>query len=265
MSELTDRSLKLSIVYWDDTVIDINKHRGCLRFYGDEKMALYKAHPHKNKKGLEEDGILKLLPEETVVMHDHNKVNYNKEYSFSNIECNVHLVRDLQKTTDNLQHEWSEKLKNLLEKTNAQRNEKIDKGENSFDDAYIKAFYGEFDRIMLEAIEENRKDYNKYYGKDEQTLILRILDYKDNYLAWVVNFNLPFSNNLSERALRGAKSKMKISGQFQSVETARHYAAIKSYIETCYRNGINQIEALVRLCEGSPYTVKEIFASESGE
>ncbi len=29
-------------------------------------------------------------------MHDHNKVNYNKEYSFSNIECNVHLLRDLQ-------------------------------------------------------------------------------------------------------------------------------------------------------------------------
>ena len=265
MSELTDRCLNLSIVYWDDTVIDINKRRGCLRFYGDEKMALYKAHPHKNKKGLDEDGILKLLPEETVVMHDHNKVNYNKEYSFSNIECNVHLLRDLQKTTDNLQHEWSEKLKNLLEKTNTQRNEKIDKGENPFDDAYIKAFYGEFDRIMLEAIEENRKDYNKYYGKDEQTLISRIFDYKDNYLAWVVNFNLPFSNNLSERGLRGAKIKMKISGQFQSVETARHYAAIKSYIETCYRNGINQIEALVRLCEGTPYTVKEIFASESGE
>jgi len=78
-------------------------------------------------------------------MHDHNKVNYNKEYSFSNIECNVHLLRDLQKTTDNLQHEWSEKLKTLLEKTNAERNEKIDKGESYFDDDYIKAFYGEFD------------------------------------------------------------------------------------------------------------------------
>lgn len=265
ISELTDRCLKLRIVYWDDTVIDINKRRGCLRFYGGENIALYKAHSQKNKEGLDNDGVLKLLPKETVVMHDHNKVNYNKEYSFSNIECNVHLMRDLQKTTDNLQHEWSEKLKNLLEKTNAQRNEKIDEGENSFDDAYIKAFYGEFDRIMLGSIEENRKDYNKYYSKDEQTLILRILDYKDNYLAWVTNFNLPFSNNLSERALRGAKSKMKISGQFQSVETARHYAAIKSYIETCYRNGINQTEALVRLCEGNPYTVREIFASNSGE
>lgn len=268
IKELTDKCRTLDTVYWDDTVIDINKRRGCLRFYGDERIALYTAHLQKNKDGLDEDGILKLLPKETIVMHDHNKVNYNKGYSFSNIECNVHLLRDLQKTTDSLQHEWSGKLKNLLEKTNSQRNDKIDKGENSFDDIYIKTFYGEFDKIMLDAIEENRKDNNKYYNKDELTLILRILDYKDNYLAWVVNFNLPFSNNLSERALRGAKSKMKISGQFQSAETARHYAAIKSYIETCYRNGVNQTEALVRLCEGNPYTVKEILASgtlDSGE
>jgi len=155
-------------------------------------------------------------------------------------------VERSSETTDNLQHEWSERLKNLLEKTNAERNEKINEGESSFDDDYIKAFYGEFDHIMLDAIEENRKDCNKYYSKDEQTLILRILDYKDNYLSWVTNFNLPFSNNLSERALRGAKSKMKISGQFQTVQNARYYATIKSYIETCYRNGINQIEALVR-------------------
>ncbi|MGB8452921.1 MAG: hypothetical protein WCD89_11415 [Anaerocolumna sp.] len=55
---------------------------------------------------------------------------------------------------------------------------------------------------------------------------------------------------------------MKISEQFQSEETTKYYAAIKSYIETCYRNGIIEMEALVRLCEGNPCTVKEIFETE---
>jgi len=263
--ELKKKCLTLGNVYWDDTVIYINTRRGCLRFYGDETTALYTAHLHKDKEGLDNDGILKLLPEETFVTHDHNKVNYNKEYSFSNIECNVHLLRDLQKTTDNLQHKWSGKLKELLVKTNAERNETIERGEEAFDDTYVKAFFGELDRIMLEAAEENREDYDKYYGKDERTLILRILEYKDNYLSWVVNFTLPFSNNLAERGLRGAKSKMKISGQFQSEETATYYAVIKSYIETCYRNGINEMEALIRLCEGNPYTIKEIFSPQNGD
>lgn len=95
---------------------------------------------YKNKEGLDDDAILKLLPKETVVMHDHNRVNYNKEYSFSNIECNVHLLRDLSKTTENLEHQWSSRLKELLEKTNADRNKEIEKGMESFDDTYVKAF-----------------------------------------------------------------------------------------------------------------------------
>lgn len=262
---LKKRCQQLGTVYWDDTVIAVNTRRACLRFYGDEKTALYKAHLHKDKKGIDEDGILQSLSKETVVMHDHNKVNYNEDYGFTNVECNVHLLRDLQKTTDNLGHEWSCDLKQLLVETNAARNKAIEEGKEEFTDEYIKKFFEEYDRIMLLALDENRKDYNRYYGKDEQTLILRIAAYKENYLAWVTNFDLPFSNNLSERALRGVKSKMKIAGQFQSEESAGWYAAIKSYTETCMRNGINEIDALSRLCRGKPYTIAEIYAQQNDE
>ena len=56
-----------------------------------------------------------------------------------------------------------------------------------------------------------------------------------------------------------AKSKMKIAGQFQNEQTAKYYADIKTYIETCYRNKINPTDALIRLMEDNPYTVEEIF------
>ena len=52
---------------------------------------------------------------------------------------------------------------------------------------------------------------------------------------------------------------MKIAGQFQSLTYAEYYANIKTYIETCYRNGINPTDALIRLMEGNPYSVEEIF------
>ena len=68
---------------------------------------------------------------------------------------------------------------------------------------------------------------------------------------------------LSERALRGVKTKTKVSGQFASTETADYYAAIRTYIETCRRNGINEMAALMRLCSGNPYTVEEIFRQDS--
>lgn len=39
-----------------------------------------------------------------------------------------------------------------------------------------------------------------------------------------------------------------------------YYALIRTYIETCRRNGINEYQALVRLCDDNPYTVNEIFS-----
>ena len=251
--------LKQDIVSWDDTVIMINTHRACLRFYGTEKLALYKAHMHKDKAGLDQDNLLELLPSTTTVVHDHNKVNYNKDYSFGNAECNVHLLRDLKKVQDNLGHKWAEELAGLLTNTNRQREELISNGVSEFSPEVLSNFFGEFNDIMIDAFKENEEADSRYYVKDEKTLILRILDFKNEYLAWVVNFSLPFTNNLSERSLRGAKSKMKISGQFQNVKTATFYANIKSYLETCYRNGINQFSALLRLCRGEPFTLEEIL------
>jgi len=83
--------IHLSLLYWEDTVIMINTKRGCMRFYGNEDVALYTAHERKNKNGLDEDNILNLLTSSTVVEHDHNKLNYNAEYSFINAECCQHL------------------------------------------------------------------------------------------------------------------------------------------------------------------------------
>lgn len=61
----------------------------------------------------------------------------------------------------------SGELKELLEKTNSERNEQIGNGIESFDDAYILDFFREFDRIMVLGMEENKEDYGKYYSTDE--------------------------------------------------------------------------------------------------
>lgn len=259
--DLKKKILKNKLLYWDDTVIFIDKKRACLRFYGDEKIAYYVAHEHKDKEGLDEDNILKNLDSKTKVMHDHNKVNYNKDYSFLNLECNAHLQRDLQKVIDILNSNWAKKLKKLISDSIKQREEYIkNKQDNS--ESFSNNFFNNFDEIMLTAIEENKESNDKYYKDMEKTLIQRILDYKDNYFAWVCDFLLPTTNNLSERSLRSSKTKMKVSGQFKNINTAKDFAIIKSYIETSYRNGINPYSALLKLSLGIPLEIDEILGEE---
>lgn len=256
-NELSNYCCTLPILYWDDTVISINTTRSCMRFYGNESVALYTAHGAKNKVGIDEDGILAKLCSLTKVMHDHNKLNYNKEYSFLNLECNQHLQRDLQSLHDDSSHEWALNVKQLITDTIHERKLLIAEGKESFDD--VDAFDRKLDEILLDADQQCASESNRYFTHDEENLITRIREYRENYFSWVRDFSLPTTNNISESALRGIKTHEKVSGQFQSVEYARYFANIRSYIETCSRNGINIFDALTRLMNDRPYTLTEIL------
>ena len=257
-NNLHQEILKQQVLNWDDTTISINGKQSCLRFYGNERLKYYKAHEKKDKVGIDEDGILKYLSKDTVVVHDHNKVNYNEDYEFTNAECCVHLIRDLRELNDCLPREWIENLIKLLVDTNNKRKEYIDKSILQFDSEVSDKVIEEYDKLVKQAKEINLSDFNQYYGKDEKTMIKRLEDYKENYLLWILRFDIPFSNNLSERALRGSKTKMKVSGQFANIQNAEYYARIKSYIETCKCYDINPHTALVRLIEDNPYTLDEM-------
>ena len=249
------------IVYWDDTVIFILAQRACFRFYGDESIAYYTAHAHKDMESLDDDNVLNLLTSDTKIMHDHNTINYNDKYSFENIECNQHLQRDCQKNTDDTCHQWSDDLKERIGKAIKDRNDSIARGEESFSEVYVNEFHRKVGEYLENGWKENKADPCNYGASFEQTLLNRIAKYRRNYFLWVEDFSLPTTNNLSERGLRGVKSQMKISGQFESEAAADNHALNRTYIETCRRNGINEINALQRLCEGKPYTVAEIFST----
>lgn len=92
----------------------------------------------------------------------------------------------------------------------------------------------------------------------KKKLIRRLEKYKDNYLLWILRFDVPFSNNLSERSLRSSETKMKVSGQFSNIQNAEYFARIKSYIETCKRNDINIYDALCKLINDEPYKIENM-------
>jgi len=258
-NDLKVQIINEKLIHWDDTVIMIDKRRSCLRYYGTEKLALFTAHETKGKIGIDEDAILKNLTDEVTVVHDHNTVNYNEEFVFDNAECCVHLIRDLNDLNYDLPREWLVSLKELMITTNQERKKYITENKLYFENRYIDEVINKYDEIVAAAREINKKDFNPYHGSDERALINRLIKYKMNYLLWVIRFDVPFDNNLSERSLRPSKTKMKVSGQFANVANARYYASIRSYIETCKRNDINPHDAIIRLLSGNPYTLNEIL------
>lgn len=261
VEDLRMQMIGKDLVYWDDTVIMVKADRACIRFYGDETVSYYTAHMHKNMDSLLEDNILPLLTSNTTVMHDHNMVNYNDRFCFRNIECNQHLQRDLQMIMDDFpKRTWAGRLKEMISSTIKERKDLIAAGIGAFPEKRIAEFDGKLDECLKTGLKESEKDTAPYQKSFEKTLLARIGRFRDNYFLWVRDFRMPTTDNLSERGLRSIKSHMKISGQFDNERTARNYAVVKTYVETCRKNNINEMEALNRLCSGNPYTVAEIFS-----
>ena len=259
IEELKEYIPKQDVYGWDDGVISINTKDGILRTYCTDQVALFIAHEHKNEEGLKEDGILSNTTKDTIVMHDHILHNYNEKYQFENVECLIHLIRRLKKMRENTKHEWCDKLRELLSKANQERNKLIKEKINCFSEEYLNELTKSYDKIMEEAKEVNDEDTNNYFFKEEMNFIKDLEKYKKHYLLWAYRFDIPSTNNNSERNIRPVKSKMKISGQFKNIETAKYYARIRSYIETCKKNGINIIDACVRLMNNKPYSLNEIL------
>lgn len=150
-------------------------------------------------------------------------------------------------------------MQKLIQQTIHDRNERIEKGIMHFETEYQENFDATYWQILEAGDKEYMNCHNKYIEDEERKLLNRLYKYKENYFAWVRNFSLPTTNNLSERSLRGIKTKGKVSGQFLSEMNARYFARIRSYTETCYRSGISPYQALVRLMMGNPYTVEGLL------
>jgi transposase len=67
------------------------------------------------------------------------------------------------------------------------------------------------------------------------------------------DFDVPFSNNLSEQDIRMVKLQQKISGGFRSKDGAEAFLAFRSYLSTASKQGINLLDALQRLFNNNPW------------
>ena len=64
---------------------------------------------------------------------------------------------------------------------------------------------------------------------------------------------VPFDNNQAERDLRMVKLQQKISGCWQTLAGAEAFLALRSYVSTARKHGLNPLAVLRQLFESQPW------------
>lgn len=239
--------LKDTKMYTDETVEKLNNKNGYVRNYSNEESVVYKSHFNKGHAPIKEDNILTRFT--GIVMGDHDTTL--DSYGSKRIECNVHLGRYTVEITQNtFEASWAEKMKVLLETGNNTRKYAKMYGINGFDGENYDYYSKKFDEIILEAKEETKHIKSSFYKKKSKTLYMRLEKNKEKHLAFLKDFSLPYSNNLSESDLRIYKIKVKVSGGFRSKKGSDCFADALSIIKTSIKRKENIMQNILDIFNG---------------
>lgn len=233
----------------DATTSRCNDRNISVRNYSTDEHTLLCATNTKSKSDLEKTGIL--LQYLGTLVHDHEPVIYN--YGSKHVECNVHVTRYLKGNYENTSHSWDIEMIEFLNNLNNKKKELILNDINSFTQDELNYYLNKYDEIISKAKEENKK--NQHIIKLKKKLINRLEKYKENHLIFILDFGMPFDNNMSERELRHVKLKQKVSGFFNSPESIQNYLNIKSFILCCQKQGKDFYKLIKNIFDNEAVTI----------
>ena len=90
--------------------------------------------------------------------------------------------------------------------------------------------------------------------KKHNALALRLIGRQRDYLRFVHDWRVSPDNNGSERDIRMIKLRQKVSGCMRTLTGAKQFCAIRSYLSTAAKHGMNFFDVLIMLTQGTPWT-----------
>ena len=126
-------------------------------------------------------------------------------------------------------------------------------GRNRLQQEQVAAFEAAYDRVIRGGWRENPRRAGKRQKSKAANLLRRLEEHKEEVLRFLHDFGVPFTNNQIERDLRMTKLNEKISGGWRSMDGARAFLAIRSYLATARKQDQGVLEVLIAAYEGRPW------------
>ena len=154
--------------------------------------------------------------------------------------CLAHLLRDLNFLIDKEATDWAVEFKQLLKDAIALKREREQYRQ---DDPKVIDIEKRADKLLGKTFEQ--RGWTKESQHKTMTFHKGMVKLRKALFPFLYNAEVPPDNNGSERAIRPIKIKMKISGQFKSLQ--KEFAILRSVIDSAIKNGQAPFDAIMAI------------------
>lgn len=247
----------------DETGINVGGKRLWLHNASSSNWTLFAPHEKRGQEAMDAMGI---LPDfHGTLVHDHWKPYYR--YDCAHALCNAHHLRELTHAHEEDGQQWAKDMQTLL----LACNEAVQAAGGALSARAAGTWRRRYRQVLRRGdIECPPPDEGasakrgRVKRSKSRNLLERLRGFEEDVLRFMVDVNVPFTNNQGERDIRMTKVQQKISGCFRTMEGAQTFCRIRSYISTCQKNAVpvgDAIDLLFR--EKWPEFIKKLMDEEA--
>lgn len=149
--------------------------------------------------------------------------------------CMAHLQRELNNFIEVFNCTWSLQMKQLLQQA-IELKKQLQPNDYLREDERVILLETRLDLLLKTAPDTQNKKVQAFFK--------RLNKNRHAIFTFLHHLKVPPDNNASERAIRNAKVKMKVSNQFKVYAGAQRFAVLRSVIDTTIKNSQNVLDAL---------------------
>lgn len=179
-------------------------------------------------------------------------------------QCCQHVIRRCRAVTKpgpgGLQS-WAGDIIEILREARQAVGEALARGTPALEEQLLARLRERYDEAVAFAITHNR--HREWHDGNHPGYALGcwLREYKEQVWLFTTQFDVDWTNNCSEQAVKSAKRHQAVSGYWHTNRTLARWCRIRSYMDSAANHGVTALDAVTRALAGEPWLPASITSA----
>ena len=252
LDELRGQLRAADVLHADETSARVSGAVYWAHVASNDLLTLLDCHEHRGIDAVTDMAVLPFF--KGVLVSDRYRTYWSID-GITHALCLSHLLRDLASVATSPAHrDWADKMADLLVEAKDAVEAAVVAGRDGLNTRELRLFRSRYTRLLERGFSTVPARHQPgTANRDAYNLLCCFRDRRHEVTRYWADPAVPATNSQAERDLRMVKLQRKISGCLRTFAGAKAFCAVRSYLQTARKHGVDGLDILVQLFKGTPW------------